>query len=961
MPHLLHPYKLVLGTSSGDPSPVINWDFLQSQSLTSFSRTSNATLFDSTGQLTYAANNLLLNSATLSTQTVTTGLQAGVSVILSFSGTGSVAISGGYTGSLAGTGVSDRVSLKFTTTTNSLTFTVTGSVTSAQLEAVTYQTTPSTYTATTSSQYYGPRYPYAYNGTTWDAQGLLVEAAGTNLATYSNVFSSWTTAGTNTPTVASSITSPDNTNNSYLLQEDTTSGRHILYVQPSSAANGQVTLSLFAKNNDRRYINVTYHGTAGGATQAGVTFDLQTGSITYTPDGFSGTITNVANGWYRCTVTCTQTSASFFIISLSDRSDASGTFVYGSPSYTGTSKSVYIYGAQFEAGSPATSYIPNLSTGTTTRNADTSLAFSAISLPTGLSFSRASNAMQYDAAGRLTYAPNNIARHSNTFTNASWGSPSTITISSGQSDPYGGSDAYKLVVNSGQTNVAIIQAEFSSSNNDVVAFDLTTGATVSLAGGPTNISAISLGSGWWRVSYCTTTNSGERVLLSAFAKNAGWNSISVQNYSGNLYIYPRLSNASAGTGDGTNGILLYAVTVSYVTYETLPRPCDQVITTSSSYYGPRYDYDPLTRLPKGLLIEEGRTNIAGNTDILGIASWTPYGSSRSGTVTGPNGVANSAQTITASAGGTYHQIQSATIGSTTPNANYTLSVYAKAGTTSFACVNLYSTTQNFVSAVFNLNDTTATIASETKLGTTSGTLVSTRQLYIGNGWFRLSVTGSFNRPDITPLLCIANAATGNTFDQYGEPTFSATGNETISLFGAQVEAGSFPTSYIPNPGIASGARTADVATLTGTALTTLQGSAVSVVAEAGPFANIAAGAAIVWYPADFSLIEVNNAAGTIIDMWNGSASVTATLGGGGTVAQPFRAAIGYSSSGRSIVGNGGTVGAAASTVGSITSVSLLEKGSYTSMPNGYLRKFAAWNVRLSDAKLQQKSVVGATL
>ena len=82
-----------------------------------------------------ARTNLLLNSGTLATQSVTVTAAAHV---LSFTGTGTVTLSGASTaGPLVGTGTGEgnRVELAFTPSAGSLTLTVSGTVTNAQLEA----------------------------------------------------------------------------------------------------------------------------------------------------------------------------------------------------------------------------------------------------------------------------------------------------------------------------------------------------------------------------------------------------------------------------------------------------------------------------------------------------------------------------------------------------------------------------------------------------------------------------------------------------------------------------------------------------------------------------------------------------------------------------------------------------------------------------------------------------------
>lgn len=75
--------------------------------------------------------NLLLNSDTLNTQDVTV---SAVDHALSFYGTGTITLSGVYSGALVGTGVNNRVTLTFTPTAGTLTVTVSGSVRYANLE-----------------------------------------------------------------------------------------------------------------------------------------------------------------------------------------------------------------------------------------------------------------------------------------------------------------------------------------------------------------------------------------------------------------------------------------------------------------------------------------------------------------------------------------------------------------------------------------------------------------------------------------------------------------------------------------------------------------------------------------------------------------------------------------------------------------------------------------------------------
>ena len=335
----------------------------------------NRMMYDSTGLLTYAPANLLTGSATLSTQTVTDGVAAGRNFVLSFKGTGSVVVketnSGGTTiVTINGTGASDRVWGAFTATVATLYVSVSGTVTEAQLEPVTYQTAPRPYIATTTAAIYLPRYDYSPATTPATPLGMLVEESRANLVTYSEQFNNaaWTGSGLlafGSGSTADATVAPSGTTTADLLTENSSTSTHYIDCTSITFTAAKYTISVFAKYNGRRYL--TMQGSSVVFSTDIASFDLVSGSASFASAGSTATIAAVGNGWYRCSWTITTAAASGVVTLL--LSDVSGT---RSRSYTGDGVSgIYLWGAQVELGAFPTSYIPNNSgSGSVTRAAD---------------------------------------------------------------------------------------------------------------------------------------------------------------------------------------------------------------------------------------------------------------------------------------------------------------------------------------------------------------------------------------------------------------------------------------------------------------------------------------------------------------------------------------------------------------------------------------------------------------
>jgi hypothetical protein len=195
--------------------------------------------------------------------------------------------------------------------------------------------------------------------------GALVEGARTNLALRSEEFgTTWIRERTNL--TLNNATAPNGTQTADELIVDTNTNSHAITQTVSVVSGTSYTLSVFAKKSTQDFIQLTHGGGAFSALPF-ANFDLNNGVVGATGGSAVARIENYGNGWYRCimtaTATATATSSTFFNIVT----NASATRFQ---SYTGNgTDSIFIWGAQLEAGSFASSYMKTEGA-TFTRSAD---------------------------------------------------------------------------------------------------------------------------------------------------------------------------------------------------------------------------------------------------------------------------------------------------------------------------------------------------------------------------------------------------------------------------------------------------------------------------------------------------------------------------------------------------------------------------------------------------------------
>jgi hypothetical protein len=346
---------------------------------------------------------------------------------------------------------------------------------------------------------------------------------------------------------------------------------------------------------------------------------------------------------------------------------------------------------------------------------------------------------------------------------------------------------------------------------------------------------------------------------------------------------------------------------------------------------PRFDFDPVTLSPRGLLIEEARSNFVLQSANFG-TTWTPNGTP--GRTAGADTSCGVPLDLISDPAGNATNFYYQNVAGLT-NGVVSISFFIRKGTSTQTTLQVYDATAGALRGRLFVSWVGSAPALSADNG---GGNASARQIN-ANIW-RVQFT-------------LSGVVGANTNSLYVTPCSSGTAAGNVYIGGVQAEAGGFPTSYIPTT-TAAVTRAAESAKITSFA----------------PWFNSAGGTLLfewerVTSAPSASTVGATNPSGRYIGyQQTGSSDVKTTIGGvanqtisGGPVTGIGRLALGYSSApSLSAVCNGGSVAALTATglsLSGLTELWLGTNGSGGEALNGYLRRVATQPFKVSDLLLKQ--------
>ncbi len=222
---------------------------------------------------------------------------------------------------------------------------------------------------------------------------------------------------------------------------------------------------------------------------------------------------------------------------------------------------------------------------------------------------------------------------------------------------------------------------------------------------------------------------------------------------------------------------------------------------------PRFDFDSVMHQPLGLLIEEARTNLL-FPSALTVSNWVAIGPSTltNNALAALDGTVSAASLFASDTTSATRQASHVAIAATGSTA-YTVSAYLKSNVTNAAHIQINSGSAA-AAAYFDLVNGVAVVGADLIAGITGKSVSITP---MGGGWYRCT------------FICMTPSGATTIQPYFGPSTVVSTSGDNraytgvvgqgVWLWGAQVEAGAFATSYIPTT-TATVTRAADVATMT---------------------------------------------------------------------------------------------------------------------------------------------------
>jgi hypothetical protein len=183
---------------------------------------------------------------------------------------------------------------------------------------------------------------FYHNPATGESLGLLIEGSSTNLLTYSEQFDNVAWTATNCSVAANAIVAPDGSLTADKVKASTGTNQKSINrsgSQVTATIGTTYAYSVYLKAAEQTSVVLYFQNAASSGY---VTFNLSAGTASA-----GGSITSVGNGWYRCSISGVATTTSVYPLMYFSLASITG------DGYSG----FYVWGAQIEARSDATSYI----------------------------------------------------------------------------------------------------------------------------------------------------------------------------------------------------------------------------------------------------------------------------------------------------------------------------------------------------------------------------------------------------------------------------------------------------------------------------------------------------------------------------------------------------------------------------------------------------------------------------